>query len=162
MKSQMYVIPCRAYFCHLPGPGQVGHSPRETSGSDGTLNWGPMWSGSQSTCHPNASDTSNTSASPLMPLHSLLAPEPYTPWCPIPCWPLDTPDAPHPLLAPEPLHPNASLTSPDAPIPLLVPDTPWCPYTPKPLLAPEPCHPNAPTPPASPWHPLTPADPMPL
>ena len=37
----MYIIACRAHFCHLLGLGQVGHSPRETSGSDGTLNRGP-------------------------------------------------------------------------------------------------------------------------
>ena len=37
----MYIITCRPHFCHLLGLGQVGHSPRETSGSDGTLNRGP-------------------------------------------------------------------------------------------------------------------------
>ena len=53
----MYIIACRAHVCHLLGLGQAGHSPRETSGSAGTLDWGPMWLGSQSTCHPNASLT---------------------------------------------------------------------------------------------------------
>ena len=38
-------------LCHLPGLGQVGHSPRETGGSARTLDWGPMWSGSLSSCH---------------------------------------------------------------------------------------------------------------
>ena len=37
----MYIIACRAHFCHLLGLGQVGHSARETSGSDGTLDRGP-------------------------------------------------------------------------------------------------------------------------
>ena len=37
----MYIIACRAHFCHLLGLGQVGHSPRKTSGNDGTLNRGP-------------------------------------------------------------------------------------------------------------------------
>ena len=37
----MYIKACRAHFCHLHGLGQVGHSPRETSGSDGTLERGP-------------------------------------------------------------------------------------------------------------------------
>ena len=32
----MYITGCRAHLCHLPGPGQVGHSPRGTSGSAGT------------------------------------------------------------------------------------------------------------------------------
>ena len=61
----MYIRAYRAHFCHLLGLGQVGHSLRETSGSAGSLDWGPMWLGSQSTCHP------------LMPL---LPPDtPYTP-----------------------------------------------------------------------------------
>ena len=47
----MYITGCRAHLCHLPGLGQVGHFPRGASGSAGTLDWGPMWSGSQSTCH---------------------------------------------------------------------------------------------------------------
>ena len=71
----MYIIACKALFCHLLGLGQVGHIPRETSERDGTLNrgpclalvrrslpkgtsgsagildWGPMWLGSQSTSH---------------------------------------------------------------------------------------------------------------
>ena len=28
----MYITGCRAHLCHLPGLGQVGHSPRGTSG----------------------------------------------------------------------------------------------------------------------------------
>ena len=35
----------------LSGHGEVGHSLRGTSGSAGTLDWSPMWLGSQSTCH---------------------------------------------------------------------------------------------------------------
>ena len=57
----------------LPGLGEVGYSPRGTSGSDGTLDWGPMWSGSQSTCHPNAPNIPYT---PWQPLHPLPAPKP--------------------------------------------------------------------------------------
>ena len=41
---------CRAHLCHLPGLDQVGHSPRGTSGSAGTLDWGPMWSDSLFSC----------------------------------------------------------------------------------------------------------------
>ena len=37
----MYIIACRAHFCHLPGLGQVGHSQRETSRSNDTHNRGP-------------------------------------------------------------------------------------------------------------------------
>ena len=47
----MYITGCRAHLCYLPGLGEVGHSPRGTSGSTGTLNWVPMWSDSKSTCH---------------------------------------------------------------------------------------------------------------
>ena len=55
----MYITGSRAHFCHLPGLGQVGHSPSTTSGSAGTLDWAPIWLGSWSTCHqisdqPNA------------------------------------------------------------------------------------------------------------
>ena len=42
---------CRGHLCHLLGLGQVGHSPRGTSGSAGTLDWGPMWFGSLSSGH---------------------------------------------------------------------------------------------------------------
>ena len=105
---QMYIIACRAHFCHLLGLGQVGHSPRGTSGSAGTLDWGPMWLGSQSSCHPNA------------PLHLLAAP--YTPrrppmfphatltpsglWVPtLPASPNTPLTSLHPLMAPMPLNP---------------------------------------------------------
>ena len=50
--AKMYITGCRAHFYYLPGLGQVGHTQKETSGSAGTLDWGPMWSGSKSTCHP--------------------------------------------------------------------------------------------------------------
>ena len=30
---------CRAHLCQLPGLGQLGHSPRGTSGIAGTLDW---------------------------------------------------------------------------------------------------------------------------
>ena len=100
IQCQMYIIACRAHFCHLLGLGEVGHSPRGTSGSVETLDWGPMWSGSQSTCHPqfplhpywlpdaptplmapNAPDTP-TPQCPLMPLHICWPLNPYTPYQP--------------------------------------------------------------------------------
>ena len=142
----MYIIACRAHFCHLPGLGQVGHSPGETSGSAGTLDWGPMWSGSQSTCTPNAPNTPTpptlpNAPTPLMPLTPTDAPTSLTP-----CWPLSpyTPATPIP---------------PDTPTPLIPHDVPWHPllvlWTPTPLLAPNgpltPLHP-----PACPW--LTPSE----
>ena len=37
----MYIIASRAPFYHLLGLGQLHHSPRETSGSDGSLNRAP-------------------------------------------------------------------------------------------------------------------------
>ena len=104
---QMYIIACRA-ICHLLGLGQVGHSPRGTSGSAGTLDWGPMWSGSQSTFHPQyTSDTPTPTRSPqypLMPiplltpeyLESLLAPNTSLTPPMFPKWPL------HPLEPPMP------------------------------------------------------------
>ena len=95
----MYIIACRAHFCHLPGlgevghspremsgvmgpktgalawPGEVGHSPRGTSGSAGTLDWSPMWLGSHSICHSQCPLTPLTPpASPLTPLQPLSAP----------------------------------------------------------------------------------------
>ena len=134
----MYIIACRAHFCHLPGLGQVGHSPRGTSGSAGTLDWGPMWSGSQFTCHPQCPpDTSCTPCHPLMPLH------PCWPW--MPPWWLSEPYQPpwHPLLAPWHLlhhcHPNAPWNS----------YTPWYPETQCPWAA------YNPGTPAGPWHPLS-------
>ena len=133
IQFQMYIIACRAHFCHLLGLDQVGHSPRGTNGSTGTLDWGPMWSDSHSTCYPNTSLTPlhplmppngpqhHTPRSPqcsLMPLRLLLAPEylqslsapntlqtPYTP---------DTPDAPK-----QSLHPYTPQEFPMPPIPLL-------------------------------------------
>ena len=97
----------------LPGLGEVGHSPRATSGSAGTLNWGPMWLGSQSTCHPNA------------PLHPLMAPNSPTPQgdpqCPI--------MLPILLLVPEYLY--------SLPAPQYTPDTPLTPTAPTPPTTPK-------------------------
>ena len=167
----MYIIACRAHFCHLLGLGQVGHSPRETSGSDGTLNrgpclawvrygqsprgtsgtagtldWSPMWLGSQSTC-----------PSPMHPWHpyTSLTP-PGHPQCPL--------MPPIPLLAPEYLH--------SLPAPQYTPDIPHTLDTPKqPMMPPTPLgDPSAPTyspsgpwvltlpAPIHPWHPLTAPD----
>ena len=104
----------------LSGLGEVGHSPKETSRSAGTLDWGPMWSGSQPTCHPNVP------CHPYIPCQPPNAPSPLPalqyPWCPYtfagpltPCWPS------------EPLHP---MTPPAMPLMalhhMLTPDTPWC------------------------------------
>ena len=103
----------------LPGLGMVGHSPRGTSGSTGTLDWGPVLLGSQSTCQPNT------------PLHPLTAPytprRPHFPLCYLyPFWPWVTtlPFSPSihpwhplhlwcPLMAPKhPLHPLRAPISP--------------------------------------------------
>ena len=144
----MYIIACRAHFCHLLGLGQVGHSPRETSGSDGTLNRVPClalvrqvtpqgepvgllgpWTGAQCGWAPSSPATPNA---PLTCLHPLMAPTAPTP--PMPLYPLGAPDAPIPLLAPEDLHF------------LLAPNAPLTPYTPDglhtPLYSPPP--PDAP------------------
>ena len=83
----------------LPGLGEVGHSPRGTRGSAGTLDWGPMWFGSQSTYHPQY-----TLTPPNSHLHTRRPPMPpyatYTPsglWVPIlPASPQYTPDTPTP------------------------------------------------------------------
>ena len=141
----MYITGCRAHFCHLAGLGQVSHSPRRTSGGAGSLDWGPVWLGSQSTCHlwcPRAS------YSPLMPTTSLLAPMP--------------PDATlHPLLSP--MHPNVPYTPcwpqmPPEPLhPLPPPDAPQCPYTPcQPAIPLHPCQP--PDAPDTPCWPLMPSE----
>ena len=125
----MYIIVCRAHFCHLPGLGQEGHSPSGTSGSAGTLDWGPMWLGSQFTyhhqCPPDAPTPLLASNAPWWPS------EPLHPW--YPCWPQ------HPL---HPCHPNAPET--------LHPMIPWASYTP--------CKPPAiptPLPPPMSWHPYS-------
>ena len=165
----MYIIACRAHFCHLLGLGQVGHSPRETSGSDRTLNRVPAWpwwgrslpKGNQWECwdpglgpnvvglpvHLPAQYTTNT---------------PYKP--PYPRWQVGW--------APNlPATPNAPLTPPTNPIPLLahmhlhsLPPPQCTPDTPYTLQAPYmPAGPWVPTLPASPamhpWHPYTPDSP---
>ena len=151
----MYIIACKAHFCHLFGHGQVGNSPRETSGSAGTIDWGPMWLGSQSTCHPQCPYTPTGS---LMPLHSL--PALWHPWChytptsprgPIHlCWSLSpyTPCQPHMYC----WHPLPAPDVPNSPYTLYwLPNAPWCPT---PLLAPQPLH-SLPAP-MHPWHPCQP------
>ena len=120
----MYIIAYRTHFCLLLGLGKVGHPPRETSGSDGTLNRGPClalvrlvtpqeepvgvlgpWTESQCGWAPSPP------AAPC-PLKPLLAPNaPLRP--PLPYKPSIPPNAPVPLLSPRPLHslqgPNAAL-----------------------------------------------------
>ena len=137
----------------LSGLGEVAHSQSGTSGSAGTLDWGPMWLGSKSIYHPNA---------PLMPPTPLLTPQ--CPWCPYtpaslsipntPCWlvmpsePLYTPAIPQcptpPMMPYTPVSPNTPCwpvmpSNPPTPLP-----TSWCPYTSAgslchltPLMAPE-------------------------
>ena len=185
----IYILACRAHFCHLLGLGQVGHSPMGTSGSTGTLDWGPMWSGSQSTCHPQCPYIPTV---PLMPLHPWQPLTPPQPQCPhtsagplaptLPASPnaLLTPPNPlldpwHPLPAPVPPH----LCSPLSPYthhqPQSTSDTPGSPLMhPTPLLVPQalhslwaPIHPWHPTPPCWPLTPLMPhtpstSHPMPL
>ena len=182
----MYIIACRAHFCHLPGLSQVGHSPRETSGGDGTLergsclglgevghsprgisggagtlDWGPMWLGSQSTCHPpKPPDTSTPHASPSMPLHSLtpvgsLGPytlfHPNAPWHPLPAPHAPTPFHPDDLYTPNPSHSNA----PWHPTPLA---SPLMPYTPYPLTPRPPDIPYTSASPQCPYIPFQPPD----
>ena len=57
----MYIIACRANFCHLLGLGQVGHSPRGTSGSAGT------WTGAQCGWAPSQLATPYTPDTPYTP-----------------------------------------------------------------------------------------------
>ena len=149
----MYIIACRAHFCHLLGLGQVGHSPRGTSGSAGTLDWGPMWLGSQSTCHPNTPltplDAPDTQNGPYTPRSS------HCPWCPY------SPSGPWiPRVPPSPQYTPDTLYTPDAPTPkngllhpLGAPNATWCPYTPSvPWVPRVPASPNTPL---HPWHPKT-------
>ena len=125
----------------LPGLGEVGHSPRGTSGSAGTLNWGPMWSGSQSTCCPNAS---LTLLHPLTPDYPMLPNGPQHPWVPqfpllppIPLLALSTNTPSQPCIHPwQPLHPLTPLIgptltrNPNAPLCHLDPSGPWVPTLP--------------------------------
>ena len=125
----------------MPGLGEVGHSPRGTSRSAETLDWGPMWSGSQFIFHPNA---------PTPPTGTLMPPWcPYIPTSPLyflmPPIPTDAPTSPwttqplHSLPVPStPLTPLLAPTLPDAP------DTPPSPYTPMPLHLCLPLSPYAP------------------
>ena len=92
----MYIIACRAHFCHFLGLGQVGDSPKGTSGSAGTLDWDPMWLGFLSTCHPNTPLTP-----PDAPITATNTPTPpRSPQCPL------TPPGPEYLESlPAPIHP---------------------------------------------------------
>ena len=156
-----------------PWPGRL-----LPNGSAEILDWGPMWSGSQSICHLQCTPYNpNGPQYPLTPPTPLLLLYPY--------WP----EYLHSLLAPQ-CTPDTLCTPWQPPI---HPDGPWHPYTPKrplilpiPMLAPEYLHslpaPNAPLTPLQPlrahwfhlypcwylsayipcqplmhsWHPLTP------
>ena len=133
----------------LPGLGEVGHSPRGTSGNSGTLDLVPMWLGSQSTCHPNAPPTPPDmlpNGPPTCPT-TLGAPQ-----CPL--------IPPIPLLASEHLHSLPAQCTPDTPY------TSWWPQTPPnaPWFGLYPCWSlNTYTPcqtPNAPWHLLHPWQPQ--
>ena len=130
----------------LASLGEVGHSPRGTRGSAGTLDWVPMWLGSQSTCHPQCiPDTLHLWLSQF-PQH------PYEPQCPP--FATYTPSGPW-----VPTLPANTQYTPDAPLMAQTPlGSPQCPLLPPvPILTPEyytPCQP-----PNNPWHPLHPCAP---
>ena len=168
----MYIIACRAHFHHLFCLGQVGRFPRETSGSDGTLDRALVWpwwgrslpKGNQWDCwDPGLEPQCGWALSP--PAISNVPCTPQWPQCPhIPYTPYVPLMPPIPLLAPEYLH---SLPAPNAPL------TPSIPLT-APILADSPkCSPDTPTPPrsppmphnttynpAGPWAPALPASPQ--
>ena len=110
----------------LPGLGDVGHSPRGTSGSAGTLDWGLKCLDSQSTCHPSMPPDTPTSPAcpqclltPYWPQHSLM-----------PLQPCQPPDSSRHSL--HPCHPNAP-EHPTPPLSLLTPlHFPLAPDTPIP------------------------------
>ena len=121
-------------------------------GSAWILDWGPMWPGSQSICHPKAS----LHLLPVPTPHDAPAtPEPYT------CNPLMPPD-PYTLPLTMPPWHSTPCQSPNTPTP---PTSPWCPYTPaglmpfdtpNSLLASEPpTPPDAPTPLVAPTAPTS-------
>ena len=114
-------------FLSLAWPWPGRSLSQGTSGSAGTLDWGPIWLGFQSTCHPH---TPLISPTPLMPQHPHPLGTPNAPWCPY------TPSSPQ--VPTVPASPQYTLT----PLP---PDTPWCPqngpYIPRcplPLMSPIP------------------------
>ena len=126
----MYIIACRAHFCHLLGLDQVGHCPRGTSGSAGArtgaqCGWAPSplatpihhWHPIHPLIPQNDPYTPRSPKCPLMPPIPLLAPE-YLQSLPAPNTPLTPPDAPK--TAPTP--PRNPTMPPDAPIPLLAPE----------------------------------------
>ena len=126
----MYIIACRAHFCHLLGLGQVGHSPRGTSGTAGTLDWGPMWSGSQSACHSQCSLTPPRSLQmPPYATYTISGLSTYTS-CQPPMHP-DTPTPPDtPLMAQCSLTPLHPLGVPNAHLCCLYSIWPQSTYTP--------------------------------
>ena len=124
----------------LPGLGEVGHFPRGTSESAGTLDLGPMWFGSQSTCHPNTPTLPDTLNSHLYHLGtSQWHYATYTPsgsWVPtLTTSPKYTPDTPN--SSQHPLHPLGD------PLCHLYSFWPWVPTLPA-------------SPPLHIWHPYTP------
>ena len=142
----MYIIACRAHFCHLLGLGTPTGSPGGVPPGEPVGVLGP-WTGAQCGWAPSPC------AMPIHPWH------PYHPKM-APWHPLGFPNAPTPLVAPEYLEslpaPNTPLTPPDAPDtpkwPPTTPRSPQCPLYPFwPLSTLSPCQP-----PIHPWHPLHP------
>ena len=101
----------------LPGLGEVGHSLRGTSGSAGTLDWGPIWLSSQFTYHPLC---------PLTPICTLLIP--WYPYTLTPLMPHTPANGSAETLDWGPMWSGSqSNCHPNAPWCHL---HPWCPYTP--------------------------------
>ena len=162
----MYIIACRAHFCHLLGLGEVGHSQGKPMGVmgpwTGALAW-PWWGrslprGTSGSAGAQCGQAPSPLATPMHPWH------PYTPdspmpqngsptplWAPnspfchlYPFWPLSTYTPSQPLI--HPLHPQTPLM---APTPPRSPNAPLCHhYTPS--------GPWVPTLPASTQYTLTP------
>ena len=79
----VHLPPSNAPYCPPDAPTPCWPLPAPNTpvgGTAGTLDWGPMWSGSQSTCHPN-SPTPPTAPTP--PAGPLTLPMPHTS---LHCW----------------------------------------------------------------------------
>ena len=109
--------------------GEVGHSPRGTSGSAGTLDWAKCgWA-------PSPPATPNAPLTPPTPLDTLMPP--MAPWhprstqCPLchlyPFWPLSTYTPCQPPIQPDTsCTPDTPLMPPDTPTPPRSPNAPLC------------------------------------
>ena len=130
--------------------------PKGNQWEAGTLDWGPMWSGSQSTCHLQCTPyTHQWPQCLLTPQHPLFSYTPaglntYTP-CQHPMHPWTPPDGPNSS--------DGSLMPPDTPC---TPRSSWChlypcwllsTYTPSQLPNAPLRPPTSPDDPSTPWHP---------